>query len=73
MRPSFAFNVAFLIFVNLLVKPFWVFGIDRTVQNNVGEAAYRAYFAVFNFTYIFQINSPLLGGTSVQTPPRPCS
>jgi O-antigen/teichoic acid export membrane protein len=55
MRRSFAFNVAFLIFVNLLVKPFWVFGIDRTVQNNVGEAAYGAYFAVFNFTYIFQI------------------
>jgi O-antigen/teichoic acid export membrane protein len=37
------------------VKPFWVFGIDRTVQNNLGETAYGLYFAIFNFTYLFQI------------------
>jgi len=55
MRQSFIFNVAFLIFVNLLIKPFWVFGIDRTVQNWVGEEVYGIYFAVFNFTYFFQI------------------
>lgn len=55
MRKSFIFNVFFMVFVNLLVKPFWVFGIDRTVQNNVGEAEYGLYFAIFNFTYLFQI------------------
>lgn len=44
-----------MVFVNLLVKPFWVFGIDRTVQNNVGETEYGLYFAIFNFTYLFQI------------------
>lgn len=32
-----------------------MFGIDRTVQNKLGEAEYGIYFAVFNFTYLFQI------------------
>lgn len=44
-----------MVFVNLLIKPFWVFGIDRTVQNKLGESAYGLYFAIFNFTYLFQI------------------
>ncbi len=55
MRKSFVFNVFFMVFVNLLVKPFWVFGIDRTVQKNLGESEYGLYFAIFNFTYLFQI------------------
>ena len=25
-----------MVFVNLLIKPFWVFGIDRVVQNKLG-------------------------------------
>jgi O-antigen/teichoic acid export membrane protein len=44
-----------MVFVNLLIKPFWVFGIDRTVQNKLGESEYGLYFAIFNFTYLFQI------------------
>ncbi|HQG38759.1 MAG TPA: oligosaccharide flippase family protein, partial [Chitinophagales bacterium] len=55
MKKSFAFNVFFLVFVNVLIKPFWVFGIDRTVQNTLGSSEYGLYFAVFNFTYLFQI------------------
>jgi O-antigen/teichoic acid export membrane protein len=37
------------------VKPFWILGIDRTVQNMVGAADYGLYFAVFNFTFLFNI------------------
>lgn len=44
-----------MVFVNLLIKPFWVFGIDRVVQNKLGETEYGLYFAIFNFTYLFQI------------------
>lgn len=55
MKKSFIFNVFFMVFVNLLIKPFWVFGIDRTVQNQLGESEYGLYFAIFNFTYLFQI------------------
>lgn len=52
---NFLRNLAFLIFLNVIVKPFWVFGIDRTVQNTVGAEDYGTYFALFNFTLLFQI------------------
>jgi O-antigen/teichoic acid export membrane protein len=41
--------------LNLLVKPFWIFGIDRTVQNVVGAEQYGFYFALFNFSLILNI------------------
>lgn len=52
-RTDFVFNIAILIFLNLLVKPFWILGIDIAVQNKVGAASYGLYFAICNFTYIF--------------------
>ena len=48
-------NLGLLIFINLLVKPFWIFGIDRTVQNVVGTEAYGLYFSLFNFSLILNI------------------
>ncbi len=41
--------------MNLLIKPFWVLGIDRTVQNVVGAESYGLYFALFNFSMILNI------------------
>ncbi len=35
------------------MKPFWIFGIDRTVQNMVGANEYGLYFAVMNFSFLF--------------------
>jgi len=55
MKKSFYANLAFLLAVNLLVKPFWILGIDRTVQNTVGAESYGLYFALFNFSMLFQI------------------
>ena len=55
MKRSFLLNLAFLIFLNLLVKPFYIFGIDRVVQNRVGAEEYGLYIALFNFTFLFQI------------------
>ncbi|MDZ4843968.1 MAG: oligosaccharide flippase family protein [Chitinophagales bacterium] len=55
MKKSFYSNLSFLLFVNLLVKPFWIFGIDRTVQNTVGAETFGMYFALFNFSILFQI------------------
>lgn len=55
MRKKFAANLIFLITANLLVKPFWIFGIDRVVQNKVGTIDYGTYFAVFNYSYLFSI------------------
>jgi len=55
MRRFFARNILFIISVNLLVKPVWIFLIDRTVQNKVGHASYGIYQALFNLGLVFQI------------------
>lgn len=55
MKKKFFTNLIFLVTVNLLVKPFWVFGIDRVVQNSVGTADYGLYFSLFNASILFNI------------------
>lgn len=55
MRKFFVQNIFFLLLVNLIVKPVWIFGIDRNVQNNVGHEVYGQYQALFSFSIIFQI------------------
>ncbi|MEQ8705563.1 MAG: polysaccharide biosynthesis C-terminal domain-containing protein [Phaeodactylibacter sp.] len=55
MKREFLLNIIFLLAANLLIKPFYLFGIDRTVQNTVPESEYGLYFALFNFTFLFQI------------------
>ncbi len=55
MQRKFLSNLAFLLFLNLLVKPFWIFGIDRAVQNEVGAEVYGSYFALFNFAFILNV------------------
>lgn len=54
VNREFILNILLLVFINLLIKPFFIFGIDLTVQNRVGED-YGLYFALLNLTYIFQI------------------
>ena len=54
MQRKFLTNLVLLLFLNFLVKPVWIFGIDRTVQNIVGSE-YGLYFAIFNFTFLFNI------------------
>jgi len=55
LKRKFITNLALVIFLNLLVKPFWIFGIDRTVQNVVGAEQYGFYFALFNFSLILNM------------------
>ncbi|MSQ78730.1 MAG: hypothetical protein EXR21_03505 [Flavobacteriaceae bacterium] len=52
MLRTFIGNLTLLIVANLLVKPFWVFGIDLQVQNQVGIETYGMYAALFNFTLL---------------------
>lgn len=54
-QKDFVFNIILLIFLNLLIKPFWILGIDVGVQNQVGAENYGLYFAIFNFTYLFNM------------------
>jgi O-antigen/teichoic acid export membrane protein len=55
MQKKFLTNLALLLFLNLLVKPVWVLGIDRSVQNIVGEESYGFYFAILNFSFLFNM------------------
>lgn len=48
-------GLLWLLLLNLLVKPFWLLGIEVGVQNAVGSEAYGFYFAIFNLSYIFNI------------------
>ena len=55
MQNRFIKNIIFLLLLNLLVKPFWILGIDREVQNMLGDALYGQYLSIFNFSYLFYI------------------
>lgn len=55
MQKKFVTNLAFLLFLNLFIKPFYILGIEREVQNQVGAASYGVYFAIFNFSFLLNI------------------
>lgn len=55
MRKTFFTNLFLLVLLNLLVKPFYILGIDAEIQNQVGSAAYGDYFALLNFSFLFNI------------------
>ena len=55
MQRKFLINLSLFLGLNLLIKPFWIFGIDRSVQNAVGAETYGIYFALFNFSLLFNM------------------
>jgi len=55
MKRKFFTNLILLLFLNLLIKPFWFFGIEVGVQNAVGESAYGFYFVILNLTMVMNI------------------
>lgn len=54
MKRKFVTNLVLIILLNLLIKPFWIFGIDRTVQNLTG-AEYGVYAAILSFSFLLNI------------------
>lgn len=55
MQRRFITNLALIIALNLLIKPFWLLGIDRMVQNIVGLETYGFYYALLNFSFMLNI------------------
>lgn len=55
MQKKFLANLSFLLLLNLLIKPFYILGIDAEVQNQVGADVYGLYFSILNFSFIFNI------------------
>jgi O-antigen/teichoic acid export membrane protein len=45
-------GLSWLLVLNLLVKPLWIFGIDRQVQNTVGHEAYGSYFSILGLSVV---------------------
>ncbi len=57
LNREFLLNAVFLVLVNLLIKPFYVFGIERTVQERMGTEQYGLYATLFSFAYLlFMVN-----------------
>lgn len=54
-QRDFVFNLCLLIFLNLLVKPVWLLGVDVGVQNRVGAESYGLYFSILSFTMLFNM------------------
>jgi hypothetical protein len=55
MKKKFLTNLVLVLGLNLSIKPFWIFFIDRNVQTTVGLAEFGTYFSLFNFSYLFYI------------------
>lgn len=55
MQRIFFSNLVLTLFLNLLIKPLALFGIDATVQNRVGPEEYGLYFSLLNLSVIFNM------------------
>ncbi len=55
MQRKFILNLAFVLVLNLLVKPFYILGIDAEVLKQVGEEAYGNYFALISLSFLLNI------------------
>lgn len=55
MKKTFLLNLVILLVMNVLIKPFWIFGIDRTVQNRIGAQEYGMYFSLLGLAMVLNI------------------
>ena len=55
MKRKFIWNLLLVVILNLLIKPFYILGIDAEVINRVGADIYGNYFALINFSFLLNI------------------
>ena len=55
LQVNFTKNILLLLGINLLIKPIYILGIDAKVQDMLGDESYGVYFALYNFSFLFQI------------------
>lgn len=55
MQKKLLAGLFWILLLNLIIKPFWILGIETGVQNAVGPDEYGFYFTIFNLSYIFNI------------------
>lgn len=54
-KKKFIFDLAILIVLNLLIKPFWTIIIEPKVQGQIGNISYGEYTAIFSFSLLLNI------------------
>ncbi len=54
MQKKFILNLLFVLLLNVIVKPFYILGIDAEILRRTGED-YGVYFSLLGLTYIFNI------------------
>ncbi len=52
MLKTLLSKVSFVLILNALIKPLWIFGVDRVFQNRVGSEVYGWYFSAISLTLI---------------------
>lgn len=52
-HSRFYSSLLLLILLNVIIKPLWIFGIDRQVQNITGANEYGTYFSLLNLSIVF--------------------
>jgi O-antigen/teichoic acid export membrane protein len=58
-RSRFYSSLGLLLLLNALVKPVWIFGIDRQVQNVVGTETYGVYFSLLGLSVVLSFLTDL--------------
>lgn len=53
MQKKFVKDLLILQLLNWLIKPLWILGVERYVQNQSGDALYGKYYVIFNFALLF--------------------
>jgi O-antigen/teichoic acid export membrane protein len=54
-KKKFIFDLAILLVLNLLIKPFWTIIVEPKVQGRIGDFGYGEYFVIFNFSLLLNI------------------
>ncbi|MCW3078114.1 MAG: hypothetical protein JWO32_2723 [Bacteroidetes bacterium] len=54
-KKKFIFDLAILLVLNLLIKPFWTLIVEPKVQGQIGNQSYGQYFVLFNFSLLLNI------------------
>lgn len=55
VQRAFVKNLFFLQILNWLIKPIWIFGIDRLAQIQLGDEWYGTYYVIFGTSLLFNI------------------
>src|SRR5215510_9746957 len=52
-NARFYSSLSLLVLLNAVIKPIWILGIDRQVQNETGITAYGSYFSILSLSIAF--------------------